>query len=178
MGTAHVIGNGESNSLYTPQSGTIMVCNIPKHNHPFDLYSIIDTRVIQYLMKEKLELLDKPVWGTQVVKDFAKKNKIKGEFLHVYENIHRYNSGHHAVFWLSKKYNEIHIWGFDSMWSDDLLSQMDDRVKRPKRPPLNKQWRPHWNNLFKKYPLVKYYIHQPTNTETVEWSKNVETIKS
>ena len=58
------------------------------------------------------------------------------------------------------------------MWSDDLSSQMDDRVPRSKRPPLNNEWRPNWRNIFKKYPNNRYIIHAPKGITEIDYGDN------
>ncbi len=94
--TAHVIGNGVSNHLvYIPVHFTVS-CNIPTHRVPFDVTTIIDTRVIDVMLEQRVRFTQ-PIWCTQVVRDYARKKSVEGEFVAMLEPQHRKNSGHHAA---------------------------------------------------------------------------------
>jgi hypothetical protein len=151
------------------------VGNIPKEPMQYTACSIIDTKVIDYLVTNKMDLHNRQVWCTQQIADYAKKKNIDGIYHTIYQTKHRFNSGHHAVNHLSlnQHLKIIHLWGMDSMWSEDLTSQMDDRVIRPQRPPLNKQWRPHWQELFSKYDK-RYIIHAPKGITEVDYGSNTK----
>jgi hypothetical protein len=167
---AHFVGNGSSRSYFNHQYGTIIVGNIPKEPMQFTACSIIDTKVIDYLVTQNKDLHNQQVWCTQQLADYAKKKNIDGIWHTIYQSQYRYNSGHHAVNHLSqnKHIKIIHLWGMDSMWSEDLTSEMDDRVIRPRRPALNQQWRPHWLTLFSKYDK-RYIIHAPKGIKEVDY---------
>jgi hypothetical protein len=169
----HVIGNGESNNLFDAQYGYVMACNIPEHNHRFDAITAIDARLFRYA-KEHHYVFKKPVYTMQTHVNWAHKANLSGTFIPQYVEKHRYNSGHHAVEYLSTRPNVavIHIWGFDSMWSDNLTSEMDVKIKRPARPNLNTQWRPHWINIFARHSMIKYIVHKPSGTKDIDYGQN------
>tara|TARA_A100001201_G_scaffold103114_1_gene88448 strand:- start:1657 stop:2199 length:543 start_codon:yes stop_codon:yes gene_type:complete len=170
---AHFIGNGASQSLFGNfHYGTIVVGNITKSTTRWDACSIIDTKVILYMKANNIHLKNKTIWCTKDIAKQAQHHKIQGIWQVHYEPKHRYNSGHHAVEKLSKTHKIINLYGMDSMFTDDLTSQMDDRVPRPKRPPLNNEWRPHWSKMFAKHPDVLYRIHVPQGTKEIEYGKN------
>ena len=170
---AHFVGNGPSHSLYGDlHYGTVVVGNIPKMPIQYDAMSIIDTKVILYLKNNKLDLAGKEIWCTPDIVKQADFHKVPGLWFPHYKPQYRYNSGHHAIQHLSKQFEFISLWGMDSMFTNDLTSQMDDRVPRGKRPPLNNEWRPNWRNIFKQYPKVRYTIHAPQGIETVDYGEN------
>lgn len=170
---AHFVGNGPSQSLYGDlHYGTVVVGNIPKLPIQHDALSIIDTKVILYLKNNNLNLRGKEIWCTPDIVKQAHFHKIEGTWLPHYTVKHRHNSGHHAIQHLSKDFQFIELWGMDSMWSDDLTSQMDDRVIRTKRPPLNTEWRPNWIKIFKQFPQVRYIIHAPVGIKEIDYGDN------
>ena len=170
---AHFIGNGNSQSLFGDfHYGTIVVGNITKHKTRWDACSIIDTKVILYMKDNNIHLQNKKIWCTKDIAKQAKQHRIQGIWEVHYEPKHRFSSGHHATQKLSKTHRIINLYGMDSMFSDDLTSQMDDRVPRGKRPPLNNEWRPHWSQLFAQYPNVLYRIHVPQGTKEIDYGKN------
>jgi hypothetical protein len=135
----------------------------------------MDTKVLMYLKDKKMDLKNKNIWCTPDIAKHAKFHKIDGLWHAIYTPVHRYSSGHHAVNHLSqnKHLKIIHLWGMDSMWSEDLTSDMDDRVIRSKRPPLHKDWRPHWQNIFSKYDK-RYIIHAPKGIAEIDYGKNTK----
>jgi hypothetical protein len=167
-----IIGNGASNSLYTPSSLNVIACNVPQHGHRYNSLSIIDNLPITW-MKNNSYTPMVPVYCTQAVKDYAKKSNINGDWFAVYERTSRWNSGVHAADYAAKHSKEIHLWGFDSMYSDDLTSQMDELVPRPGRPPLNKHWHPIWQEVFKLRKDVKFVLHCPTGSFTPLVAENL-----
>ncbi len=105
----------------------------------------------------------KPVYCTPIIAELAKKVNLAGDWFAVYEEKHRWNSGHHAVY-RHRTANEIHLWGFDSMFSDNLTSQCDAIIPRGTRPPLNKHWHPIWCEILDQ-TSADVYVHMPDECE-------------
>lgn len=174
----HLVGNGKSNHLFDQQYGFCIMCNIPKSTHPADVISIIDQKVVSYQKSNQYQF--KPtqkIWCTDAIMRFAKKNHLQGDWLPVYTNKHRWNSGHLAVqhaLQQSPHCKIFNLWGMDSMFSDDLTSEMDDRVIRPTRPPLNREWRPNWCEIFAQYPSTRFMIHATHNHSEYNYGHNVK----
>ena len=172
---AHFIGNGASKNIFNQRVryGFRVVGNIPKEIEHWDACSIIDHKMSVWISNTNKKMLaNKDIWCSQDVAKWAKQWNLEGRWHAIYEPKMKFNSGHQAVQHLSKKFKFIDLWGMDSMWSEDLTSEMDDRVPRSKRPPLNREWRPHWRNLFKNNPECKYVIHAPTGIEKVDYGEN------
>ena len=107
---------------------------------------------------------------TQKIKEQALSKNIGGDWIAVYETKARYNAGLYATEYLTRFSKEIHLWGFDSLWSTDVTSQMDNLVTRLRRPPLHEWWRPHWENIFNTYDC-EFVIHLPQG-ESCEFTQD------
>lgn len=175
----HMIGNGASNRFFNEQYGFRIMCNIPKLQKSADVISIIDQKVV--LFQKNTNYQFKPsqvIWCTEGISRFARQHKLKGDWQPVFETKHRYNSGHLAIQHVcvtSPNIKIVHMWGMDSMFTDDLTSQMDDRVQRPQRPPLNNEWRPNWKTVFAQSPLIQFIIHATPHQNPYNYGSNVKT---
>lgn len=170
---AHFVGNGECQNLYAWHRGTVVACNIPKKKDlKYDILSIIDAKVINYLKNHPNDIRPVQVWCTDQIKKQADAIQLPGVWHAVYQQQHRFNSGHHAVQHLARTFNCIHLWGMDSMYSNNLSSMMDDRIPRPQRPDLNKEWRPHWKKIFEMNPHCDFIVHVPQHTNYTHYAKN------
>jgi len=169
----HIIGNGPSNQLFDIKNEYRVACNIPQHNIGYNCLSIIDKIVVNW-MKDNQWNPRVPVLCTQEVKDHAVSRNREGHWFDVYEKKFRYSAGHHAVEYHAPMTDEVHMWGFDSIWTDDYSSQVDDIIPRGTRPNLNLHWIPHWKTIFNQYPQTKFLIHSTSKTKKVELGNNVE----
>lgn len=165
---SNLIGNGPSNSLYTSDGSYNIVCNIPQHGIKHQGISIIDGEVLAWMKKHNYHPTV-PVYCTQTIKSMAQSKNIGGEWLPVYERKNRYNAGLHAAEYLTRFSKQIHLWGFDSMWSTDITSQMDTLIERARPRPLHEWWRPLWNDIFNKTEC-EFVIHLP-NGESCEFTQ-------
>ena len=104
---AHLIGNGASYTLYTPQQGTIIGFNVPKHNWHVDYIVVIDTMASRAMSKQDI----KPratVWCHTDVLEQATHNKHYPEmfdpvFGDKAARPRRYNGGHTVVDYIINK---------------------------------------------------------------------------
>ena len=171
----NILGNGASINLYTPNSHRTIACNVPQHGHAYDYLSIIDQQPVVW-MSNNAYTPSVPVFCSEKALNSSIKHSVAGDWIPAYDNRHRTNSAHWAV-WLLCEYTskEIHLWGMDSMFSDNLTSQMDNLVPRSQRPNLNKEWRPIWREIFAKQP-IQYYIHTPKLANLPDYGDNVHQI--
>mgnify|MGYP000141471507 CR=1 FL=1 len=167
-----VIGNGASNRLYKPTGNYVIACNIPTHGICYNALSIIDNKPITWMKNNKWRPKT-TVLCLEATRQYARKQNIEGDWMAVYERKDRYNAGLHAVEYSTRHSKEIHLWGFDSMFSQDLTSQMDTLVPRPGRPKLNKWWRPYWQALFLEHSTTKFVIHIPQGENCESYPSNV-----
>ena len=169
----HLVGNGNSQKLFSFGIGDyIVACNVPKHKNNYKALSIIDQKVLLYLEQNRTAIKPVDIWCTPEIKRFADKKSLPGKYLDVYEKKHRWNSGHLAIEHMAKTHKTIHMWGMDSMFSKDLTSLMDDRILRPRRPDLNREWRPNWTTVFNQAPNTQFIVHIPEGAEGIDYAKN------
>ena len=61
------------------------------------------------------------------------------------------------------RYEEVHAWGFDSMWVANVDS--DSHTKIPEGIHCDKNyvhWRKNWEKVEAAFPQVKLVLHRPT----------------
>jgi len=162
----HVIGNGASNVLFDVEDEYRVACNIPQHKHHYNCLAIIDLIVVNWMQDNNWNP-KVPVLTTKAVKEHSVKRNREGHWFEVFEKKFRYSAGHHAVELHAPMTDEIHIWGMDSIWTNEYGSQMDTLVPRGTRPNLNMHWIPHWRNIFEAHPNTEFVIHTPTDVTDV-----------
>jgi len=54
---------------------------------------------------------------------------------------------------------EVHIWGCDSLWSDDITSSTDSVLPKIKNPSITDLWRKQWDQLFSEHPKRQFILH-------------------
>jgi len=168
-----VVGNGPSCLLWSNNNRYTVACNIPPKHIQYNCLSIIDNQPILW-MKQHSWSPRVPVFCTRECKDTARNKNIAGDWFPVYQKQSRTNSGQHAAEHFAQNgTTTIHLWGMDSLWSEDLSSVQDDVIKRTKRPPLNRWWRPKWNEIFTNNP-VNYIIHAPEGVQSPYEQANVQ----
>lgn len=155
-----IIGNGSSNKLYRRTGGYVVACNVPQHNYTYDCLSIIDNQPIVWMMKNNWTP-SVPVYCLNKNKKTAEAKNVKGDWRDVYKDESRWNSGLHAARHFAQTYDEIHLWGMDSLYCNDYTSQMDKVVERKVRPELNRWWRPAWTKIFDEHNTKQFIIHIP-----------------
>jgi len=155
-----IIGNGSSNNLYRRTGDFVVACNVPQHNYTYDCLSIIDNQPIVWMWKNDWTP-SVPVYCLNKNKKQADAKNVKGDWRDVYKDQSRWNSGLHAAEHFAHTYDEIHLWGMDSFYSNDYTSQMDELIIRRSRPNLNKWWRPAWDQIFDQHKDTSFVIHIP-----------------
>jgi hypothetical protein len=97
-------------------------------------------------------------------------------------NYTNFNCGHMAVHYSANKLkcDEIHMYGFDSMFdfnlrsSSDLYLVSDREANNNLR--LSNNWRPIWQEMFKEFPNTKFVLHHKHNQIKFPVGKNVEIV--
>lgn len=165
-----IVGNGPSKNLYRDRGNTVIACNIPQDIR-YDKLSIIDNQPIHW-MKTNSWYPQCEILCTPNVVETAQGLALN--LKSVYKKLSRMNSGLYAAEYVSGDYDVINLWGMDSLWSEDLSSEMDSKVPRHNRPKLNQWWRPHWVRIFRENPDTTYKIHLPQGARNVFQETNVE----
>lgn len=191
---AHIIGNGDSASLYKPAKGLKIACNIP----PFPVDNVYTTVMVDFKMMNVIRkgeitvpgdwtLGARPKKWTEMHPDFYMKHmhQIKEFYLTLPKYVKNYtdfNCGHMATHYTANKLkcDEIHMYGFDSLFGQNLRSATDfylasDRsVNNNIR--LNNNWRPVWQNMFNEFPDTKFILHSIHNSLQIKVGKNVDIV--
>lgn len=182
MSIVHVLGNGPSQQLWfnAETKGQVVACNMPYQVVPKERLwaSIIgDFKVMRAINEGSLDLSHMPwVFGTRP-KMYCDQNpsfhmkwaqNIREFYTYVppySANATDWSAGHLAVHYTCMRLQpkELHMWGFDSMFSHDLSSASDLLIESNReannRFRMNAVWRPIWQNLFQEMNNVNFVIH-------------------
>jgi hypothetical protein len=175
----NILGNGPSVGMFMDkQKGTTITCNVP----PFAIDNhwatcLGDFKMMKAIMSGDFSL-DSMKWilGTRpkIHMDnypsfyMQKAHLIRDFYTHVPSyapNATLWSVGHLATHYAATtlKPDEIHMWGFDSMFSYDLSSTTDTIMtsnrEEGNRYRMNNAWRPIWTELFKEFPDIKFIVH-------------------
>jgi hypothetical protein len=161
---AHILGNGPSINLYTPQDGYVIGCNFQEH--AVDLSVILDGKPFmaykcnRSLIKQREIITSKFAWPVIV------EQKLQDDFTIVsfIEYLEKYrSSGHVATDWaLLNGYDEIHLWGFNSIFEDSQETKSDLIIERSRAQfDLWFHWREKWKD-YTKYNIIVHNTIQGT----------------
>lgn len=165
-----IVGNGKSKKLYRDRGNYVVACNIPEGIR-YDCLSVIDNQPIHWMKTNKWRP-DCVILCTENVIQTAKSMDLR--LKPVYAKLSRMNSGLYAAEYFAKQHDRINLWGMDSLFSDDLTSEMDTKVPRRGRPDLNRWWRPHWNRIFQENSKTTFTIHLPRGHKHGFQQENVQ----
>ena len=189
---AHVIGNGDNATRYKPAPGLKITCNLP----PFAVENVYTTCMVDFKMMNAIKEGSVTVPGEWVLgarpKKFMELNpqfnmryaqQVKDYYtvLPKYaENYTNFNCGHMAVHYAANKLkcDEIHMYGFDSLFDFNLRSASDlylisDREANNSLR-LSNNWRPIWQEIFKEFPNTQFVLHHKHENIKIPVTKNVE----
>lgn len=197
----HVIGNGDQAGLYTPAKGFKVACN----QAPFPIQNLYTSCIVDFKMSAALTegsvdiqgdwtLGFRPkIWYDQNKGNFKMRfgHKIK-EF---YTNLPDYaifpgenqakgytnfNCGHMAVHYTANKLkcDEIHMYGFDSLFDMNLRSYTDFVLNSDRGATnnvrLNDKWRPIWSGIFNEFKDTQFVLYHNHNQFKLPKPENVE----
>lgn len=154
---AHILGNGPSIVLYKPQDGYVVGCNF--HEHEVNVSVLLDCRPFMiYRGNRQLLKTRNIITSTYAMHHTVKPLKMTEEFNILYELpfLEKYvSAGHVATDWaLNNGYDEIHLWGFDSIWADTQETRTDEIVPRNRAQfDLFIHWREKWKS-YKQYNIT------------------------
>lgn len=189
---AHVIGNGDCAQMYKPAKGLKVTCNLP----PLTVHNVYTTFMVDFKMMKAIDegsvivpgdwtLGARPKKWMEMRPDFYLKYapQIKGFYTALPEYVNSYtdfNCGHMAVHCVASKMEatEIHMYGFDSMFDFNLLSNSDfflnsDRSNMNNNRLIN-NWRPVWQNMFKEFSDSQFILYHKHPNIKFPVPKNVE----
>ena len=175
----HIIGNGDSASYYNLESrkGLKLTCNLP----PFEVPGAFATTIVDFKMMNAMAKGEIIVPGQWILgmrpKIFLDKNptakvKFAPQIKEFYTVLPKYcpnytdlSCGHFAVHYACTRYNpdELHIYGFDSMFDFNLRSSSDLFMHSDRENVNNNRlatnWRNVWPGIFNEFKNVKFHLH-------------------
>ena len=198
MKRINVLGNGNHAGLFQRGTeGTLLICNMPPMElPPSEVFAtcMVDYKMMQALWKGQFAL-DQYDWilGTrqrhwmQMQGSFYMKyaSCIKWFYEVVPEyagNATNFNCGHFAVHYACNKMNadEVHIYGFDSIFEMDLTSWTDTILHSDRETQntvrLANNWRPIWTHMFNEFPDTKFVLYHSHDNIKIPISDNVEIV--
>ena len=190
----HVIGNGDSAWCYNrePRKGLKLTCNLP----PFEMTNVFATTMVDFKMMNavaKGEIIVPGQWilGMRPKIFFENNPKIKVKFSSqiktFYTVLPKYcpnytdlSCGHFAVHYAANTYkpDEIHMYGFDSIFDMNLRSYTDFVLQSDRGSTNNvrlaDKWRPIWTGIFNEFKETKFVLHHNHNEAKTSLGDNVE----
>lgn len=190
---AHIIGNGDSFRLYKPAKGFKLTCNLP----PMPVADVYATAIVDFKMcnaiNEGSVNLSMYQWicGARP-KKYCETN---AQFYMKYAPIIRsfylilpkyapnytdFNCGHMCTHYVANllKCDEIHMYGFDSIFDFNLTSTTDLVLNSPRDANnthrLAENWRPIWEGLFREFPQTQFVVHHNHEQPKISLPENVE----
>lgn len=188
---AHVIGNGDNAAMYKPAKGLKITCNLP----PFQVANTYTTCIVDFKMMKAIHEGSVVVPGEWVLGARPKKymemnpnfnlryaSQVKGYYTvlpNYAGNYTNFNCGHMAVHYTANglKCDEIHMYGFDSIFdmnlrsSSDLFLNSDRGTHNTVR--LANNWRPIWHQMFEEFPQTQFILYHKHDNIKFNLPKNV-----
>jgi hypothetical protein len=192
---AHLIGNGDSYRFYKPAPGLKLTMNVP----PISISNTYATVIVDFKMCRAMDegsidlrmydwvLGARPKRYTEQNSQFYMKyaRNIKEFYLNLPPYAHNYtdfNCGHMAVHYTANKLkcNEIHMYGFDSIFDFNLISTTDFILESNRDAPsthrLAVNWRPIWEGLFREFPNTQFVLYHTHGKAKVSLPPNVDVV--
>ena len=200
----NVLGNGPSSGLFERGTkGKLLVCNMPPFSIPrkeVHATCMVDFKMMMALQRGDIQLdmydwvlgVRPKVWMENQGTFYMKySHLVKGFHLDVPDYAARegqtkgqaatnFNCGHFAVHYAASKMGaeEVHIYGFDSLFEmdltsfTDLLLESDRSTQNTVR--LNDNWRHVWIGLFNHFKNVDFYLYHGHDNIKIKVPKNVK----
>ena len=190
----HIIGNGGSSFLYNEEKrkGLKLGCNQISFNVPEKYAScIVDYKFMQAMTANEITLPGQWILGFRP-KHWMEMNpdyymKVSGQVKEFYTELPNYaanytdfNCGHMAAHYSANKLkaDEIHLYGFDSIFDFNLNSASDLSLKSDRGNSNNLRladnWRPIWQSMFKEFSNTKFILHYTHDKLKINIGNNVD----
>jgi hypothetical protein len=166
---AHLLGNGPSKKDFiNDPSGDIFGCNLGEPTQPLKASFVMDKLVIDHIADNKLAL-PYPIILPHALRRRAE--QVKEPDLKVLDVVPTplrsgESTGHKAMVYLLERYDEVHMWGFDSLKVDTVKSDTHEKIpKGPADPKNYLRWRKAWQEIFRTAEERKkrIVIHYPSS---------------
>jgi len=191
-----LVGNGDNASLFfkEPRPGMKLTCNLPPFNVAGTYASVIvDFKMMKAMqegsilvpgewilgMRPKIHMEKNPTFYMKHSHQIKEFYTVLPEYVANYTD---FNCGHMATHYAANKVkaDEIHLYGFDSIFDFNLRSCSDfylgsDRGNQNNNRLAN-NWRPVWENMFKEFPNTKFFLHHMHDAIKINIGNNVEIV--
>lgn len=191
-----LVGNGDNASLFfkEPRPGMKLTCNLPPFNVAGTYASVIvDFKMMKAMqegsviipgdwilgMRPKIHMENNPTFHIKYSKQVKEFYTVLPKYVANYTD---FNCGHMACHYAANKVkaDEIHLYGFDSIFDFNLRSCSDfylgsDRGNMNNNR-LASNWRPVWENMFKEFPNTKFILHHVHDAIKINIGNNVEIV--
>lgn len=189
----HIIGNGPQAAIYNkePRKGLKMTCNLPPFEVP-DAYAtaMVDFKMMNAITKGEIDVPGEWVVGyrPKLWMDnnpsfyLTRSKQIKEFYLRLpkySKNYTDFNCGHMCTHYSCTKFqpDELHLYGFDSLFDMDLRSCTDFYLESPRDPTsnvrLSNNWRPIWQGIFNEFSQTQFVLHHSHNAIKFKVPDNV-----
>lgn len=191
---AHVIGNGDNAGMYKPAKGIKITCNLP----PFAIENVYATCIVDFKMMKAMNegsVFPKGDWVLGFrPRHYLEKNphlrlkwanhikEFYTELPSYVKNYTDFNCGHMATHYAANKIqaDEIHLYGFDSMFDTNLRSCTDFYLVSDRGDTNNHRlatnWRPVWAQMFNEFSNKKFVLHHRHDKIKFPIPENVEIV--
>ena len=197
---AHIIGNGDNAQMYKPAKGLKITCNVP----PFEVANIYTTTIVDFKMMNALKEGSvqlplewvcgfRPKRFMEMYPNFYLKHaaQIKEFYLDLpsytmkagetqAQGYTNFNCGHFATHYAANKLkcNEIHMYGFDSIFDFNLRSTSDFVLNSDRGDTNNNRlinnWRPIWQGIFNEFKDTQFVLYHKHDQLKFNVPENVE----
>jgi len=193
----HLIGNGDNAhhyNKYKNPKGMKVTCNLP----PFPVEGAYGTCMVDFKMMRAIHEGSVQVPGDWILGVRPKKymELEPGFYMHFAKNIKTFytvlpkyvdnytdfNCGHMAAHFCANrlKGEEIHLYGFDSMFDMNLRSCTDFYLNSDRgannNVRLNTNWRPIWERMFAEFQDIQWVLHHKHDNLKFKKPKNVDIV--
>jgi len=191
----HVIGNGDCAQFYNeePRKGLKLTCNLPPF--PVKAYAtcIVDFKMMSTIDKGEVIIPGEWVCGARP-KAYCERNpnfhlRVANQIKEFYTKLPKYaanytdfNCGHMATYYACEKLkaDEVHLWGFDSLFDFNLRSYTD-LVLNSDRGNMNNHrlannWRPLWKGMFADFKNINFKLHHKHDQLKFKVTDNVDIV--
>ena len=163
-----ILGNGPSKKAYDRSGDLVIGCNIPSKEYSVDATVICDEEIV-WVLKNNLTLIDVPVIISSKVYEKMKELGIENNFqiVNVFKPRDWHNAAHYAANYLIHLgCDELHIWGCDSIFQDDIESETSTHVNKHHTGDdrFIRNWRKVWAEKRMENPDINFVVYRIQNT--------------
>ena len=172
MTVCHLIGNGPSAKLFDQRSGDVYGCNHPKLKLAYKACGFVDPG-IPYWIYATGHVGEWEWWTHEFLSNHIDDHELLSDVKGCFEFMP--NAGAAMAKKLATMYDEVHLWGFDSLFStsaDSITDGLHNRKVDIRQSHLP-DW---WKTVFEKdvAPLGNFICHIPTNIFSLNPVRGIE----